>query len=78
MFNPFAKKTKGTEITLKIEGMHCTSCSMNIDGELEDIPGVYSSKTSYAQSTTTIDYDPAKTEPKVFHKVIKELGYTVV
>jgi len=28
------------KIKLKINGMHCVSCAMNIDGDLEDTEGV--------------------------------------
>ena len=52
MFNLFKKAHSGQEVVLKIDGMHCTSCSLSIDGELEDLPGVISASTSYAKSIT--------------------------
>ena len=39
-------------VTLKIVGMHCTSCAMNIDFELEDIKGVKEASTNYAKLQT--------------------------
>ncbi|MEV8311753.1 cation transporter [Streptomyces flavidovirens] len=36
---------KGTQVVLRIEGMHCTSCGLLIDDELEDLPGVRSAAT---------------------------------
>ena len=71
-----SKQQKGTELVLKIEGMHCTSCAMNIDGNLEDLEGVISSDTSYASSLTTILYDPEKVTEKDLIKNIKETGYS--
>lgn len=68
-------KHAGKIITLKIDGMHCTSCSMNIDGELEDLPGVISATTSYANSQTKVEYDPKKVGIKIITQVIEELGY---
>lgn len=50
-----AKKAK-----LKIIGMHCTSCAMNIDGELEDTEGVKEAKTNYAKQQTEVTFDPEK------------------
>lgn len=41
------------KVTLAIEGMHCTSCAMTIDEELEDLPGVKRAKTSYARERAT-------------------------
>ncbi|MET8249432.1 cation transporter [Streptomyces sp. NPDC005202] len=35
-------EAKGTQVVLRIEGMHCTSCGLLTDDELEDIPGVRS------------------------------------
>lgn len=47
-----------SKIKLKITGMHCTSCAMNIDGELEDTEGIKESKTNYAKQQTEVTYDP--------------------
>lgn len=54
MFKIFEKKKKGEEVTLKIEGMHCNSCAMNIDGELEELDCVIEASTSYAKSETKV------------------------
>lgn len=58
----------------KIEGMHCSSCAMDIDGELED-SGVEESRTSYAKATTEIKFDPEKIEEKKILTLIKKIGY---
>jgi copper chaperone CopZ len=79
MFNLFKKKTPvGTSITLKLSGLHCSSCSLNIDGEIEDLPGVFSVSTSYAQQVSVINYDPKIVSPTKFHKIIEGLGYKIV
>lgn len=62
-------------IKLNIFGMHCTSCAMNIDGELEDTEGVKESKTNYAKQITEVTFDSEKmTLPKI-QAIIKKLGY---
>jgi len=38
----------------KITGMHCSSCAITIDMDLEDLDGVKMSKTSYAKAETEI------------------------
>jgi len=78
MFNLFKSKKTGETITLKLSGLHCTSCSLNIDGEIEEIKGVISSNTSYAKQSSVITYDPQLADPATFSAVIEKLGYTVV
>ncbi len=78
MFNLFKKKPAGTTITLKLSGLHCSSCSLNIDTDLEELPGVISTSTSYAKQESVITYDPKQATPAKFSEVIEKLGYTVV
>ncbi|MFH2019413.1 MAG: heavy-metal-associated domain-containing protein [bacterium] len=79
LLNTLSKsKSKGERITFKLSGLHCTSCSLNIDGTLEDTKGVLSSATSYAKSQTNISYDPTIIDKNSLIKVITNLGYQVV
>ena len=77
MFGLGKKKVTGEEFTFKIEGMHCTSCAMNIDGELEDTDGVLEVSTSYAKALTKVNYDPKKVNKKTLVEAIKTAGYEV-
>jgi copper chaperone CopZ len=78
MFNFLKKKqTTGTEVTLKINGMHCTSCALTIDDALEEVDGVIESKTNYAKSETHIVFDPTQVELSMLKEKVGELGYTV-
>ena len=61
---------------LKIEGMHCNSCALNIDFDLEDLEGVKSAKTSYASCVTEIEIEPSKVSDKQIIETIKKTGYT--
>jgi copper chaperone CopZ len=78
MLNIFKKKPQGETVVFKIDGMHCTSCSMNIDGELEDVDGVIEAKTSYAKAKTEIVYDPTKVKIEKLKQVIESLEYSVL
>lgn len=69
--------TKKTSLTLKIDGMHCSSCSMSVDGELEDLDGVLEAKTSYAKQKTNVIYDESKVDEAKIRKIIEDLGYKV-
>lgn len=61
-------------LKLKISGMHCTSCAMNIDFDLEDM-GVKSAKTSYAKQETEVEFDEEKIKPQKIIDQIKKTGY---
>lgn len=60
----------------EINGMHCSSCAMSIDFDLEDLDGVKSAKTSYAKQESEIEFDEEKTELKTILEQIKKTGYT--
>ena len=65
-------------ITLKIIGMHCTSCAINIDFELEDIEGVKEAKTHYAKQQTEITFDNEHVAVEEIIAIIGKLGYEAV
>ncbi len=65
-----------TKLKLKIDGMHCTSCAMNIDGELEDTEGVKSSNTNYAKQHTEVEFDEDKISQKKIIEIVKSVGYS--
>lgn len=56
--------------------MHCTSCAMNIDGDLEDTSGVKSSNTNYAKAVTEVSFDTDKVSQDEIIRIIKKTGYT--
>jgi copper chaperone CopZ len=60
---------------LKIEGMHCSSCAMNIDFDLEDVGGVKTAKTSYAKQESEVEFDEEKLTIKEILEQIKKTGY---
>ncbi|MEK7534493.1 MAG: cation transporter [Patescibacteria group bacterium] len=63
-------------LKLKISGMHCTSCAINIDGELEDTEGVIESNTNYARQQTEVKFDTDKIKEEKIIEIIKSLGYS--
>jgi copper chaperone CopZ len=77
MLNFLKKKPKGQELKFRIEGMHCSSCAMSIDGALEDTDGVFGSNTSYAKAEVKIDYDSEKLTEKQLAEIIVKQGYKV-
>lgn len=61
------------KIKLNIMGMHCTSCAMNIDGELEDTEGVKEAKTNYAKQVTEVTFDPEKISVNKIISIIRKI-----
>jgi copper chaperone CopZ len=59
------------KMTLKINGMHCVSCAMNIDGNLEELDGVKVANTSYIKSETIIEYDETKVSLEKIKQIIQ-------
>lgn len=60
---------------LKINGMHCTSCSLLIDGDLEDTEGVISTTTHYAKQETHIVIEEEKITVEKAIEIIRKTGY---
>lgn len=61
------------KIKLNIFGMHCTSCAMNIDGELEDTEGVKEAKTNYAKQQSEVTFDPEKVSIDKLISIIRKI-----
>ncbi len=70
--------TKIVKKKLKIEGMHCTSCAITIDFDLEDLDGIKFAKTSYAKQECEVAFDQDKVSEKKIIEVIKNVGYIAV
>lgn len=66
------------KIKLNIEGMHCTSCAMNIDFDLEDLNGIKSARTNYAKQMCEVELDENKIKIEDVVKQVQETGYKAV
>jgi copper chaperone CopZ len=61
-----------------VKGMHCVGCAMNVDGALEDLPGVKSAEANYAKQFVVIEYDEKKVSGEQMIEAVKKAGYTLV
>jgi len=75
MWSFLSKSKVQDKLQLKIDGMHCVSCGLNIDGAVEELPGVTKSQTDYAHGKTNIDYDSTQVTPEQIAITIEKLGY---
>lgn len=62
-------------IKLKTSGMHCPSCSMLIEMNVSDLPGVDSVKASHADGLTTVTFDPNTVTAEKIAEEIRAAGY---
>ncbi len=63
-----------TELQLKVDGMHCASCALLIEEELEELDGVTEAKASFRRQRARVVLDDARIVPAILEK-IGELGY---
>lgn len=59
----------------KISGMHCTSCALNIDLDLEEAEGVKKANTSYARQITEVEFDSDIIKTDKIISLINKSGY---
>jgi len=60
---------------LKIQGMHCASCAVNIDKILENEKGILEVSANYALEQAYISYDPKLISLEKIKEKIVSLGY---
>lgn len=63
------------KIKFDIDGMHCSSCAMSIDMDLEDLGGVVEAKTNYAKQVSEIEFDDNKISIEKILEQIEKTGY---
>ena len=63
---------------LKISGMHCASCALNVERALRGQDDVYDAQVNLAAETATVEYNPAKTSLADLEQAVNEAGFGVV
>ena len=66
-------------ITLKVEGMHCNGCAMNVQAALEeDTAGVAKADVDLGKQQVTVTYDPDEVSLEIMEEAVKDAGYKLV
>ncbi len=73
----FGKKEK-TQITLKIEGMHCEMCSSRMQKAFLNAKGVYDAEVDLENKCARVTYDAGKLKEEDLKNIIRETGYQPV
>ena len=68
------EKAELKEVKFKTNA-HCGGCVSKIEGKLNDVDGVESSKLDMASKVVTVKYDASETNAKELRETIKNAGY---
>ncbi|KAI0060218.1 heavy metal translocatin [Artomyces pyxidatus] len=68
-------KTRSDEITLRVYGMTCASCTSTVETELAKMPGITSVAVALATETAKIAFDRGLVGPREMVERIEELGF---
>ena len=63
---------------IKISGMHCASCALNVEKSLQELEGVKEAQVNFGTEKATVEYDPDKLELQKLEETVEKAGYGVV
>ena len=66
------------EMTLRIQGMHCASCTMNVENFLIRLDGIFDVKADLTSQSARIRYDSSKVTLNEIDNVITSLGFELL
>ena len=66
------------EMTLRIQGMHCASCTMNVENFLIRLDGIFDVKADLTSQSAKIRYDSSKVTLDEIEEVITSLGFELL
>jgi len=65
------------KVTLKIKGMECPNCSMNLERIEDKLKGVLFAEASYRKEQMVLEYDETIVDMDLIRAEISRLGYEV-
>lgn len=63
--------------TLKVTGMSCGGCAINVAGALKAIDGVNDAHVSLENREATVDFDESRTSTEQLKSAVRHAGYGV-
>ena len=66
------------EMTIRIQGMHCASCTMNVENFLIRLDGIFDVKADLTSQSANIRYDASKVTLDEIEEVIVSLGFELL
>ncbi|NOX88542.1 MAG: heavy metal translocating P-type ATPase [Calditrichaeota bacterium] len=72
----YRKSADGVErLQIPIVGMHCASCTLTIEKEIEKLPGIKRAVVNYSTENAYVEFLPDKVNVDEILKAIKKAGY---
>ena len=63
---------------IKISGMSCASCALNVEKSLQNLDGVDKAHVNLGTEEAIIEYDPAKLKLPKLEEAVQDAGYEVI
>ncbi|MDR0564192.1 MAG: heavy-metal-associated domain-containing protein [Azoarcus sp.] len=63
------------DVTIRVEGMHCGSCALNVIKALKALPGVNKAEVSLERSCAIVHYDPDAVDTDAMREAVEEIGF---
>jgi Cu+-exporting ATPase len=63
---------------IKISGMSCASCALNIEKSLQNLEGVDKAHVNLGTEEAIVEYDPSKLKLPRLEEAVEEAGYEVI
>ena len=66
------------KVEIKVSGMSCASCALNVEKSLNELEGVEEAHVNIGTEKATVEYDPGKLNLPKLEKAVEEAGFSVV
>lgn len=70
--------TEKKKAELKISGMHCATCAINIEESLTKLNDSTPAQVNFGTDTIHVEFDPSKVTLTELEKAVKDAGYDVI
>jgi Cu2+-exporting ATPase len=70
--------TKTIKKNFPVAGMSCASCAASVEGTLKQEPGVVNAAVNYANSSASVEYNPALADVNHFKQSVQSSGYDLI
>lgn len=63
--------------TMKVSGMSCGGCAINVAGALKAVEGVSDAHVSLEKKEATVEFDETRTSAEQLKSAIRHAGYEI-
>ena len=66
---------ENTKLSLQVEGISCTGCTMDMETVLRDTNGILKAVVNYMTGIINIEYDPDEINGEQIFAIIRKMGF---